>query len=193
MPHVEQFCVEEQLLLRKIPPWTLQLSCPWRTKLTLERDIHLVTPLLLQIDPHQHLWNSYLKPQLHLHVYTSSWFSAQSHSRSQAIQKPLNCPNNNDDWLKADEYLAQNVIPLVLSASLIEEKNTFLCEGIYEYFSLKYGTRDRKRVNRKKKCSKGKSLSKLRTERNKLRSDLRTAKKNGTDLQAIREISKKFL
>ena len=38
----------------------------------------------------------------------------------------------------------------------------------------------------------GKSFSKLRTERNKLRSDLRKDKKNGMDLQAIREISKKF-
>ena len=64
-----------------------------------------------------------------------SWFSAQYHSQSQAIQKPFNCPNNDDDWLKADEYLAQNVIPLFLSASLIEEKNKILCEGIYEYFS----------------------------------------------------------
>ena len=146
-----------------------------------------MTPLLLQIDPHQHLWNSYLKPRLHLPAAgfqlnpTLDHKLYRNHSTAQIMmitgsKLTIPCPECYSSSL----------------ASLIEEKNKILCEGIYEYFSSKYGTRDRKIVNRKKKCSKGKSLSKLRTERNKLRTDLRKAKKNGTDLQAIREISKKF-
>ena len=91
-----------------------------------------MTPLLLQIDPHQHLWNSYLKPQL-----PAAGFQLNTTLDHKLYRNHSTAQNNDDDWLKADEYLAQNVIPLYLSASLIEEKNKILCEGIYEYFSSK--------------------------------------------------------
>ena len=38
----------------------------------------------------------------------------------------------------------------------------------------------------------GKALSKLRTERNKLRSEMRKAKKAGQDPQAIKDLARKF-
>ena len=49
-----------------------------------------------------------------------------------------------------------------------------------------------KELLEKKKCSNGMSLSKLRTKRNKLRCDLRKAKKNGTDIRTIRENLRNF-
>ena len=60
-----------------------------------------------------------------------------------------------------------------------------MCNGINTYFFSKYGTRSRKQLKKRKARGGGKALTKLRTESNQLRSELRKTKKSGKDPQAI--------
>ena len=107
-------------------------------------------------------------------------------------REPFNCPKNAEEWLVADEQLAESVVPEVLAAASVDEKNKALCDGIYTYFTSKYGTRPNKRKKKRKMKGSGKALSKLRTERNKLRSEMRKAKKAGQDPQAIKDLARKL-
>ena len=92
----------------------------------------------------------------------------------------------------ADEQLAKSVVPKVLAAASVDEKNKALCDGIYTYFTSKYDTRPNKKHKKRKMRGSGKALTKLRTERNKLRSEMRKAKKASQDLQAIKDLARKF-
>ena len=107
-------------------------------------------------------------------------------------REPFNCPKNAEEWLVADEQLAKSVVPEVLAAASVDEKNKALCDGIYTYFTSKYGTRPNKKQKKWKMKASGKALSKLRTERNKLRSEMRKARKAGQDPQAIKDLARKI-
>lgn len=107
-------------------------------------------------------------------------------------REPFNCPKNAEEWLVADEQLAKSVVPEVLATASVDEKNKALCDGIYTYFTSRYGTRPNKKQKKWKMKASGKALSKLRTERNKLRSEMRKARKAGQDPQAIKDLARKF-
>ena len=80
-------------------------------------------------------------------------------------------------WPSQANIQLGTVVPEVLAAASVDEKNKALCNGIDTYFTSEYGTRPnkKKKKNRKMRGS-GKALVKLRTERNKLRSEMRKAK-----------------
>ena len=90
---------------------------------------------------------------------------------------PFKYPSNAEEWCEADEHLAQSVVPAVLAAATVEEKNMALCDGIYTYFSSTYGTRSSKKPKRVRARSGSVALNKLRAERNQLRSELRKVRK----------------
>ena len=54
-------------------------------------------------------------------------------------------PKNAEEWLVADEQLAKSVVSEVLAAASVDEKNKALCDGIYTYFTSKYGTKQEKK------------------------------------------------
>ena len=76
---------------------------------------------------------------------------------------PFNCPRNDEEWFEADKQLAHCVVPLVLSATSVEEKNKILCDGIHLYFTSKYGTKLKRRIRKSQKCKK--VLKKLKSQR----------------------------
>ena len=79
---------------------------------------------------------------------------------------PFNCPKVADKWAEADQDLAKMVVPAVLSAPSLEEKHHVLCEGIYEYFPSRYGTRTKAKTSRKKKPNGSEEkLQKLKEEK----------------------------
>ena len=84
------------------------------------------------------------------------------------------------------------MVPRVVAATTVEEKNTLLCNGVYEYFSTKYGTRSQKRAKYKKPRGGRKSVAKLREMRNQARKELRKAKKDVQDPQAVKDLANKF-
>ena len=113
---------------------------------------------------------------------------------SLPMLRPFKFPTTEEGWAEADQHMATVVVPEVLSASTIEEKNHALCKGIYSFFSSKYGCRKlarkrRVKVSRKKS---GTSLEEVKKERNRLRNELRKAKKSSQDTDSIRSIATKF-
>ena len=64
-------------------------------------------------------------------------------SRSNYIQllPTVNMPKSDEDWEADNTSLGSTLVPQVLAAQLVEEKNMVLCVGIYNYFSSKYGLR----------------------------------------------------
>ena len=109
---------------------------------------------------------------------------------------PFSCPTSAEEWVKVDQDMARLVVPAVLAATSVEEKNQLLCNGIYNYFSSKYGTRakgKRRTVQRPKKPNTlQNSLVQLWKEKNNLRNELRHAKKLGLNADSIRSLASKF-
>lgn len=84
-------------------------------------------------------------------------------------------------------------MPKVLSASSIDEKSHVLSSGIYSYFTDRYGTRSSMSRGRTRKHKKAHtSLDDIRAERNRVRNDLRRAKKQSQDIESIRALATKF-
>ncbi len=55
---------------------------------------------------------------------------------SHKTKATLKLPSSKEDWQKANVYLKENVVPRVLQACSVEEKNSILADGIYIYFPL---------------------------------------------------------
>ena len=108
---------------------------------------------------------------------------------------PLKCPRNADQWEELDQEVGRIVVPAVLSASTVDEKNHALCAGIYHCISSKYGTcikgKSRYRIKGKSGQSRKSNncqndLKVLKEERNKTRNELRQAKRHGLDGVALK-------
>ena len=52
----------------------------------------------------------------------------------------LKLPQTLQEWTSADEDLSVSVVPAALSCGTVDEKNETLCEGVYQYFSQRFGT-----------------------------------------------------
>lgn len=121
----------------------------------------------------EHVVEDSIQPSLCTSPAEISKHQAQANS---CRREHFKCPKSSDEWLEADEQLAESVVPAVLAAVSPEEKNKVLCDGIYSFFSSKYGTRSVKKYKRRKAKRDGKILIKIREERNKVRRELRMAK-----------------
>ena len=53
----------------------------------------------------------------------------------------LKLPSSQKDWAEADLHSQENSVPAVVSEPSIQVKNRILCDGIYAYFSERYGTK----------------------------------------------------
>jgi len=123
----------------------------------------------------------------------TSPFPGTRRPRPTITKAPFNCPRTAEEWEEADKELSRTVVPTVLLADTVEERNQALCEGVYGYFSSKYGTRSQKKPKSKKHRGKGNAAAnKARMMRNQARNDLRKAKRSGQDPQAIKKLAQKF-
>ena len=116
---------------------------------------------------------------------------------SSSQLRPFNHPQSPDEWQVANEDLANTIVPAVLAAPTVEEKNRVLCEGIFNYFTAKFGPRTQKaRRKSKSHTSQKETLATLRGKRNKARNNLRRAKRQGahpTDLETLATAFHQFL
>ena len=48
---------------------------------------------------------------------------------------PLKLPSSKEDWLVADSFFSENLVPSVHQATSAEEKNYILADGVYNYFA----------------------------------------------------------
>ena len=97
-------------------------------------------------------------------------------SKSSQHQSPLQLSLTKDEWLAADEELSTSVVPAVLSCDTVDEKNGTLCNGVYQYFSQRFGTKKRKQGRRPRQIKEQmKRLEKLKRQKNEARRKLRIA------------------
>ena len=106
--------------------------------------------------------------------------------------RPFRCPKSEQDWAEADQYLASEVVPAVFATPTLEGKNHVLCSGIYHFFTTNYGSHSLRGRAKKSRKKSGTSLHDLKQQRNKLRSELRHAKRRGDDAEAISAVAVKF-
>ena len=89
-----------------------------------------------------------------------------------------------------DSDLAWYVVPAVINAHSPEEKNYVLCHGIYRYMTSRFGVRKVCKKNSRKRRHE-RCLKRLTNEKNKARRDLRRARRQSTDKEAVRNLSNK--
>ena len=99
------------------------------------------------------------------------------------------------EWEEDDTSLTNALVPAVLQAQCVEDKNKILCEGIYGYFASKYGTIQIKpskvhSVQRPRKHNR--AVKKITKEKNIARRELRRAIKEGKKDDIIKDIARKF-
>ena len=105
----------------------------------------------------------------------------------------LKLPQTSEEWKSADEELSVSVVPAALSCSTVDEKNEALCEGVYQYFSLRFGTqRQPVRKPRQRRREHQRRLKKLTQQKNEVRKKMRMAKRDGLDESTVRTIAHEF-
>ena len=86
--------------------------------------------------PDEHIQTYHTSPDHH-----SGTVTPPALNRSDLpLLAPFKHPKTTDEW---DQDLSRLVVPTVLAASTVEEKNQALRVGIYNYFSTRYGIRNK--------------------------------------------------
>ena len=72
--------------------------------------------------------------------------------------------------MSADKELSVSVVPAALWGSTVDEKNETLCEGLYHYFSQKFGTQQQSVcMTRRRRREHPSHLKKLTQQKNEAR------------------------
>ena len=99
------------------------------------------------------------------------------------------------EWEEDNSSLTQTLVPAVLQAHCVDDKNKILCEGIYGYFASKYGTIqiNRNKVRSAQHPRKHKqTIKRITKEKNMARMELRRAMKDGKEDDIIKDVARKF-
>lgn len=106
---------------------------------------------------------------------------------------PLKLPSSQEDWLQANTFFADQLVPQCLSASSPDEKNRILIDGIYDYFAQKYGTKQQKQSKCQKRREKhARALKTVKRLKNEARREFQKAKKHGLSPENIQPLARKF-
>ena len=115
-------------------------------------------------------------------------------STDLAHKRVLRLPRTDEEWEEADAHFAAYLVPHILGASGVDDKNDMLCSGVYEYFATKYGTRafrcQKKRAHRK--SSQLRHFKSVTKQKNEARQQLRKAQKEGLSSDQTRSLAKAF-
>ena len=104
---------------------------------------------------------------------------------------PFKTPKSPEDWAEVDVYLARYVVPAVITAKSLEEKNSILCQGIYNHMTSRFRVRKAgNQTSRKRQHERG--LKRITKEKNAARKELRRARRCTTDEDVIRDLSITF-
>ena len=105
---------------------------------------------------------------------------------------PFNTPKSTEQWEELDSKLAQCLVPLVISATSPEEKHHILCQGIYDHMVARLGVKRVTNNQKKRVRDHERNLKNIRKEKNAAKKDLRRARRQAGNEDAVRELSVKF-
>lgn len=103
-------------------------------------------------------------------------------------------PTTNNEWKNADCSLKLTVVPDVLNERSLETKCSILVEGIYKYFSSFHGTLNTSKGKKRKATHTphNRSLKHYRSQKNEVRRDFRSAKKQNFPQEKVKELARKY-
>ena len=105
----------------------------------------------------------------------------------------LKLPTFDEEWLEADRAIADSVVPAVLAAFSVDDKNTMLCEGVYQVFANKFGCISTYKPRRQRRQRKhARRLKRLTSQKNTARKQLHQAKASSAEPSIIKELSCKL-
>ena len=107
----------------------------------------------------------------------------------------LQLPSSQEAWVAADCHFSANLLPAVMNASTVEEKNTMLTTGIYQYFAESCGTRkvgQKQGTQQKKQKQHDRALKKVTELKKKAKKDFREAKLNGMTPEGTQTLARNF-
>ena len=104
----------------------------------------------------------------------------------------LRLPESQEEWEETNTYFSQVLVPQVISQVSPDSKNSVLSEGVYTFFSSKYGTiQPSKKNRRQEKCAQ--ALNRAKRMKNEARRELRQAKASGSLLpDEVMSLARKF-
>ena len=109
------------------------------------------------------------------------------------LKPPLKLPSTDEDWMKANVYFQEHVVPAVLQSTTVDMKNATLADGVYAYFSGLYGTKARRQRKRRLRQDKiDRELKKVSELLTKARKEFRNAKRMGYTRDAVVPIAQNF-
>ena len=111
---------------------------------------------------------------------------------SPQLLPPFKTPRTPEEWAEVDSEFAQSLVPAAISAASPEEKNLILCQGIHEVMTTKFGAQPPRKPRNNRRRHHERNLRKLTKEKNAARKDLRKARREAQDEEAVRDLSIKF-
>ena len=116
-----------------------------------------------------------------------------AHHQKPDLRPSLKLPSSKEDWAEANLHFCEHLVPAVMNEASADAKNSVLCDGIYQYFSEKYGVRrsnpdkaERKRKNHDRALKRVKQLKKT------ARKEFQRAKREGLPPESIRALAQNF-
>ena len=117
---------------------------------------------------------------------------------SNTIHKPeskpvLKLPSSQKDWAEADLHFQENLVPAVVSEPSVQAKNRILCDGIYAYFSERYGTKQPKTDrNTKRRQKHDRALKRVKQLKGDAKKEFQRAKREGLQPETIQSLARNF-
>ena len=110
------------------------------------------------------------------------------------VPKPkLQLPRSDEDWLKANAFFENELVPCVLRELSVDAKSTVLTEGVFSYFDVNFGTRKEKHRCRTRSNQLANQVKVARDLKNAARCELRQARTSAAlSQEQISSIAKKF-
>ena len=97
-------------------------------------------------------------------------------------------------WAEADLHFQENLVPAVVSEPSIQAKNRILCDGIYTYFSKRYGTKQPKtdRNTKRRLAKTWQSTEESEATERWCQKKFQRAKREGLQPETIQSLARNF-
>ena len=102
----------------------------------------------------------------------------------------LKLPKSAEEWSEVDRVLTESVVPAVLAATTVDDKNDALCQGIYQLFANQFGCASPHKPRRQRKHAR--RLKRLTFEKNQAKKQLRQAKASSGDPSVLQDLARRF-
>ena len=123
---------------------------------------------------------------------------ASSESATTTISHNIKVPikllkaNETHDWLNADNYIRENIIPKILAECDLSRKAILFSDSIYTYFASEFGTVSHGYRRRRKRQKLQNDMEKMRQQKNQMRREYRAAIRTNQPKEVIARLASAY-